>query len=438
MEKKIIKNNNISLSTDISNNNNEDNDGLKLLKINNETNYFYFSKIYKKNKIKLFYSLFFIILIFIFELIFREKLFDFSVRLEKKCTNNFLKNFFIFITEFGGEYMMVIIFLTFYFVFSLIDSFMFISGFIKCIYFINILKIIYGNKRPFWDNENENLLKYKCDGGYGNPSGHSFISTYVYLSFYFILSKNELIKNKKILKNIFLGCSLLLILLIMLSRVYLGLHTINQIIYGSLLGLFSFYLDYFVFEIINMDINYYKKLFKSKKIMKIFIISILICLVLLLLAYLIFNKKNIKKYNSYLDDIPQCQKLKDYRRLNKEGLFANLLIFFLIGMYFGQMFFWKMLEKKYFEEINTKNIKNNNFKIKWIHDLENIKKNPKVLIKIFCIFIFCFFPSIIFSTQLLFENYLILIFLISYSVPLFSISFLLFGPGMYFMVKEVE
>jgi hypothetical protein len=315
---------------------------------------------------------------------------------------------------------------------------MFISGFIKCIYFINILKIIYGNKRPFWDIENKNLLKYRCDGGYGNPSGHSFISTYVYLSYYYVLSKTKLIKNKKFLKNIFLGFSLLLILLIMISRVYLGLHTINQIVYGALLGLFFFYLDYFIFEIINMDIYYYKKLFKSKKIMKIFIIIILISLSLLLLVYFIFNKNKIKKYNSFLDDIPKCKKLKDYRRLNKEGLFANLLIFFLIGMYFGQMFFWKMIEKKYFEEINKININNNNFKIKWIYDLENIKKNPKVLFKIFGIIIFCFFPSIIFLTESLFKNYLILIFLISYSVPIFSLSFLLFGLGKYFMVLKVE
>ena len=66
------------------------------------------------------------------------------------------------------------------------ESFAFFSGAIKCIYLVNLLKIIYGNERPFWIERD--LIKYNCDGGYGNPSGHSLMSSYIYLSYYYILS----------------------------------------------------------------------------------------------------------------------------------------------------------------------------------------------------------------------------------------------------------
>jgi hypothetical protein len=97
------------------------------------------------------------------------------------------------------------------------------------------------------------------------------------------------------------------------------------------------------------------------------------------------------------------------------------------------MFFWKLLEKKYFEIFY-----NSNFEIKWVYDYKNIKKNPKVLFKIFGIFIFCLLPGLLFLTSDLFKKKLILFFIFSHCTPLFCICFLLYGPGMYFLVLKIE
>ena len=434
MEKNNMNINDITHSSQI-NNNNEDNDGLQLLKIKNEENNNWLRKKLNKNKLKLIYLIILITIILILEFIYRNRLFDYSVKLiinwQSESNTKVKKNFFIFITELGGQYIIGLMLISSYYFFSLMESFAFFSGAIKCIYLVNLLKIIYGNERPFWIEQK--LIKYNCDGGYGNPSGHSLMSSYIYLSYYYILSKKKLIDSNLILKIIFLFSDLILIFLIMLSRIYLGMHSINQIIYGFFLGFFCFYLDYLIFEFHNIELNYYKNLFKSKKIMKILILIIIICFFFIILFYFTLNKKTIEKYDDIFDDINECKKLKKYRRLNNDALFASCLIIGLLGLYFGQMLFWKLLEKKYFEISN-----NSNFEIKWIYDYKNIKKNPKVLFIIIGIFILCLLPGLLSLTYNLFKKKLILFFIFSHCLPVFCICFLLYGPGMYFLVLKIE
>ena len=77
--------------------------------------------------------------------------------------------------------------------FSLIKSSVFMTGFLFCLQFHSMMKIWYGNTRPFW--ENKDLYKGICDGGFGNPSGHSMISTYLYLTLYIYLQDLKCFKN---------------------------------------------------------------------------------------------------------------------------------------------------------------------------------------------------------------------------------------------------
>ena len=436
MEKNNMNNNDISHSSQLNNNAmNDDNDGLQLLKLKNEENNNWLRKKLLKNNLKLIYLIILIIIILILEFIYRNRLFDYSVKLisnwQNESNEDSKKFFFIFITELGGQYMIGLMIITSYYFFSLMESFAFFSGAIKCIYLVNLLKIIYGNKRPFWIEPE--LIKYNCDGGYGNPSGHSLMSCYIYLSYYYILSKKKLFDSNLILKIVFLFCDLILVFLIMLSRIFLGMHSINQILYGFFLGFFCFYFDYLIFEFHSIELDYYIKVFKSKKIMKILILIIIICFLVIILFYFTLNKKTIKDNDNILNGIEKCQKLEKYRRLNNDALFASCLIIGLLGLYFGQMFFWKLLEKKYFEIFY-----NSNFEIKWVYDYKNIKKNPKVLFKIFGIFIFCLLPGLLFLTSDLFKKKLILFFIFSHCTPLFCICFLLYGPGMYFLVLKIE
>ena len=120
-------------------------------------------------------------------------------------------------------------------------------------YVDHVGKILYRQERPLWINPEINInSQHSC--GYGNPSGHSLSSSCLYLSFWYVLSEilNNLINNKKlfnIVKYAIFSFCLGIIYLIMTSRIYLGVHSINQIIFGFLIGLGIFLLFLPLFKV---------------------------------------------------------------------------------------------------------------------------------------------------------------------------------------------
>lgn len=91
----------------------------------------------------------------------------------------------------------------------------------------SLLKIIVQRKRPI-----ENILI--SETGYSFPSGHSMVSMAFYdFLIYLILHK---VKNK-FLKYMITIILLLLILLIGISRIYLGVHYASDVIGGFLVGM---------------------------------------------------------------------------------------------------------------------------------------------------------------------------------------------------------
>ena len=76
---------------------------------------------------------------------------------------------------------------------TLIKSFIYLMGFIFCLQFHSMMKIWYGSKRPFWIEPS--LYKGICDGGFGNPSGHSITTTFLYLSLIFLYIQTKTRKN---------------------------------------------------------------------------------------------------------------------------------------------------------------------------------------------------------------------------------------------------
>lgn len=66
-----------------------------------------------------------------------------------------------------------------------------------------------------------------CAEGFGNPSGHTLLATVLAISFV------RFVKTKKRLCTILVT---ILVLAVALSRLWLGVHYLNQIIYGCLLG----------------------------------------------------------------------------------------------------------------------------------------------------------------------------------------------------------
>ncbi len=89
-----------------------------------------------------------------------------------------------------------------------------------------IFKDIFGRERP-------NILRLVNETDYSFPSGHAMSNATLYILLILLILKY--IKNKKI-KIILIMLSILLTILIGISRIYLGVHYATDIIGGWILG----------------------------------------------------------------------------------------------------------------------------------------------------------------------------------------------------------
>lgn len=74
-------------------------------------------------------------------------------------------------------------------------------------------------------------MDWFCPTGFGNPSGHSFgiVALYEPLFSDFVGTGAS---------NFFIFTWIIVVGLVMFSRLYLGVHSLDQIFFGALLGLF--------------------------------------------------------------------------------------------------------------------------------------------------------------------------------------------------------
>lgn len=172
------------------------------------------------------------------EIILRAPLTNLSLRLILHLNQNSFKTtkgFFWLISLFGAE---KIIFSIIFFVFltkPLNASYNLFKIYCYSKYSTNILKMILTSPRPFWL---DHALASNCKGGYGAPSGHSFGATVFYLSLSHYMIQDEKEQNLKIAYG---SGTVLLLSMIYFSRIYLGAHTIDQVLFGCSLGILMYY-----------------------------------------------------------------------------------------------------------------------------------------------------------------------------------------------------
>ena len=378
--------------------------------------------------IKFIILLLFVIASVVGELFYRQPLFDESIDFELKWRQNawgFTKTSYNIITNLGGEYGLILYLIIIYFFFPLTKSFCFMIGVIACTYLDNIMKLWYHDPRPFWE---ENKLHSNCDGGFGNPSGHSFISTFTYLGVYKLLSQTKIVsKNIWVEMTLFVFC-VLMIIGIVLSRVILGMHSLDQVFYGCSLGLAVYFLLFHILYMQNMKVETFTKLFTSVQNLIIITAIFFISLLSLLLSYLLIDFTAVTgKYKESLStSCPQYFDDKKYRRFQNDGFFGGLTLFCLMGAYYGQYFLWYKMHSQYGE--NRDELIN-----KWVYNREGVYKSGINIFKVIGILIVCALPMAIYF--LISSTNLAVIFIFKVSLPFFVTLFLLYGPGLYLMIS---
>ena len=180
-----------------------------------------------KNYKWIIFFLFFVIFLAIAEDVFEQEIFEFDSVVYNFLVNNrneVLNNFFKIITQFGSALFLIII--TILCVIFIRDKKykILVPANLVTIAIINIvLKNFFLRPRP-------NELRLIEETGYSFPSGHAMASTAFYGLLIYIV--HEKVENK-ILRNticIMLG---LLILLISISRIYVGVHYTSDVIAGT-------------------------------------------------------------------------------------------------------------------------------------------------------------------------------------------------------------
>ena len=182
----------------------------------------------RKQLIIIFYVIFLVFLM----LFFLDKLDNFDHEIYNhiiKIKSDKVTNFFKFITLFGGFKFGLIIFII-SLILTIFKNKKYIILNILLVFdtIINtIVKIITRRNRPI----DINLITEKF---YSFPSGHTMFSITFYGFIIYLINKSKLNKKLKIIFTILIS---IIIFLIMISRIYLGVHFASDVLAGMFLAL---------------------------------------------------------------------------------------------------------------------------------------------------------------------------------------------------------
>ena len=428
------KNNNDNININV----NEDSGQAKQNTSNNPENN-HFIESFLSNKISNIIILVLLPIIIITELSYRKPLFSKSISIEKNIQDTFggkesiIIKFFKIITDLGGEYFMVIGIVIVYWFFSIIETFTYVFGFLFSVYIHSVMKIWYASLRPYW--EESILFMGVCDGGFGNPSGHALISFFDYLTLLHFVLNHKHIKDKIIVKIILVIIFLLWTILVAFSRIVLGVHSINQIIYGTLLGVWIFVCIIYVFKCDKMTTKFYRKFFRENKYIIFFPSYVILCLVIAVISHFTANQDlNYNELNKKMNE--NCSELSEYKRFNSGSLYDSILISIFMGLYCGQCLFWYLIDNKYkkmnliISETNEDSLTLDELINNWSSNRSQIFKPWWNIFKIIIVLIISVIPIVMY----LFIPKSInvgLMFTFRVAVPLFMVGFLLFSIGLY-------
>jgi len=153
---------------------------------------------------------------------FDSSIYNFLINLRSKPMDTFMKT----ITKFGNTMSVIIILAIFVFILKKDDGYLLVMNTICVVSANQVLKHIIRRPRP-------NHLRLVKEKGFSFPSGHSMVSIALYGILIYIVNKN--IKNKPLRITLTIILSIL-ILLIGLSRIYVGVHYPSDVLSGYILA----------------------------------------------------------------------------------------------------------------------------------------------------------------------------------------------------------
>ena len=306
-----------------------------------------------KKKIYIFCLLIYLAIVFGTEILYRKKLYELSVEYEEKIKQEGFFHYFYFfwsyIFIYGMLFIGTVIVMLFY---PITVLFCHLSMILSLIFTMCFLKSIYSNSRPYWDIYHNNFNgtdisdPTECDGGFGNPSGHSLMST-SFLCLWYLFINSKYVRNFRRTSRLFIQFISLLItiaciLLVTFSRIYRQIHSFNQILFGTLLGISVFFTFCFIIEYNKIEpANLVNTLDKCKYI----IIPIL--LILFAISVILGFTINNKNEEDYLKVLEKYCNYREEQIFGKNTAYHSGVIFIVIGGYLGILFLKYKINQNY-------------------------------------------------------------------------------------------
>lgn len=122
----------------------------------------------------------------------------------------------------------------------------------------NVLKLIYHVHRPYWTSDQVEIFSYAK--GFGNPSGHAMtVALFCAAGTLDVVSVKRVPFFAKFGVGFF--CALIAVITCM-TRLFLGVHTLNQLVYGTVLGV---WLAFTMYYCVQESLLSHVSIFLSKK-----------------------------------------------------------------------------------------------------------------------------------------------------------------------------
>lgn len=200
-----------------------------------------------QNKKTLLFFLF-IAIILILERLMADVLFDYSFPTIKFLQKfEFSQDFWKLISIFGSKNFKFVLLIIIFSLCNHYHTFVFSLVTFSSLFITSLIKILFQEDRPFW--KDINIQAFDCEVSYGFPSNHVTATIPVMLYFWeiiyyrFQLGKSDL--DFTLNRNVLIFLNVLFVLL-GVSRLYNGVHSLDQVFFGFLFG----YLIYYFFRII--------------------------------------------------------------------------------------------------------------------------------------------------------------------------------------------
>lgn len=320
--------------------------------------------------IKIFLAIIYFVLCISMEQVYRESLFDESIDIQEDIRDDYDKesafyDCWKFFTNFGEAKITFLIFAIIFLFFPISSSFLTLQVLIYTIYVTNFLKIIYRNGRPYWKSDKLDIV---CNAGYGNPSGHTMTSTAYYLSLSHIVTNFEFFRKSlcgRILRVIIFCLLCILGALVIISRVLLSAHGINQVLFAFTLGLFIYFVCIYILSYHTYEPNDFIIYITSCLVVTIYMIFHIALLIALIIVYFSLDENEKIEYNVYnnIFNGVKCKIKKKYLMLKHDGFFQALAITALLGAHLGILVLVCLLKKNnyvingYITDFNQSSIK---------------------------------------------------------------------------------